>query len=85
MTKNNASIGTDIVERIKEVYPQVNLIWLLTGKGDMFIKEDVPKTRSAHEIKAFIDKKLKEEYSEERKALLEEILKEIENVSNSKS
>lgn len=85
MTKNNASIGTDVIERIKEVYPQVNLIWLLTGKGDMFIKEEIPKTRSAEEIKAFIDKKLNEEHSEERKALLEEILKEIEAISQSKN
>jgi|SRR5690606_9007977 len=85
MHKNSASVGSDVIEQIKKVYPQVNLIWLLTGKGEMFVKEETPKTRYAEEIKAFIDKKLNEEYSEERKALLEEILKEIETISQSKN
>ena len=27
--------GIDVFQRIKEIYPQVNLSWLLTGEGEM--------------------------------------------------
>ena len=79
MRKNNASVGSDVIERIVKEYPQVNLIWLITGKGDMFI-EDQPtsKSRSLREIEAYIDDRLKSQWSDEKKALLDEILMEIE-------
>jgi hypothetical protein len=78
MQKNNASVGSDVIERIIKEYPQVNLVWLITGKGDMFNK-DIPQSnvRSKKEIEAFIDDKLKAQWSEEKKALLDEILREI--------
>nr|WP_321234834.1 hypothetical protein [uncultured Psychroserpens sp.] len=81
MQKNNASVGSDVIERIVKEYPQVNLIWLITGKGDMFI-EDKPKpiVRSKKQIEAYIDDKLKSKWSDEKKALLNEILIEIESV-----
>jgi len=78
MQKNNASVGSDVIERIVKEYPQVNLVWLITGKGDMFIQEQAkPKVRSKAEIEAYIDKRLKSQWSEEKKELLNEILKEI--------
>ena len=39
MQKNNASVGSDVIERIVKLYPQVNLVWLITGKGDMLLEE----------------------------------------------
>ncbi len=81
MQKNNASVGSDVIERIVKEYPQVNLVWLITGKGDMFItKPSEPKVRSKEEIEAYINQRLKEKLSDEKQALLEEILKEIDNV-----
>ncbi len=79
MQKNNASVGSDVIERIMEIYPQVNLIWLITGKGDMLLDNSPaqPK-RSKSEIEAYINKRLNEKWSAEKKALLEDILKEIE-------
>ncbi|WP_431134039.1 hypothetical protein [Psychroserpens mesophilus] len=80
MEKNNASVGSDVIERIIKEYPQVNLVWLITGKGDMFISEQKkPNTRSKQEIEAYIDERLKSNLSDEKKALLDEILTEIEN------
>ncbi len=35
--KGKGSIGSDILERIKENYPELSLIWLVTGKGQMLI------------------------------------------------
>ncbi|WP_366915882.1 hypothetical protein [uncultured Psychroserpens sp.] len=81
MQKNNASVGSDVIERIVKEYPQVNLVWLITGKGDMFIEQQSkPKVRSKQEIENYIDSKLKAQWSDEKKALLDEILLEIEKV-----
>lgn len=79
MQKNNASVGSDVIERIIKKYPQVNLVWLITGKGDMFIANKDPKpTPSKADINAYINERLKEKLTKEKKELLDEILKEIE-------
>lgn len=81
MRKNNASVGSDVIERIIKEYPQVNLVWLITGKGDMFIEEHTPsKSRTTQEIEAYIDERLKSQWSDEKKALLDEILQEIKGL-----
>ena len=82
MQKNNASVGSDIIERIIKLYPQVNLVWLITGKGDMFITDDKQTPKKEIEIEAYINKRIKEDWSDEKKALLEDLLNEIKN-SNS--
>jgi hypothetical protein len=41
MRKNNASVGSDVIERIVKQYPQINLVWLITGKGDMLIEKNI--------------------------------------------
>lgn len=82
MEKNNASVGSDVIERIKEVYPQVNLVWLITGKGSMFIEETKKATKTPAEIEAYINERINEKISEEKKQLLDEILKEIEALKN---
>ncbi len=82
MQKNNASVGSDVIERIIKEYPQVNLVWLITGKGEMFVSAEpnTPKIRSKEEIEAYINDRINQELSEEKKALLDEILKEIEGL-----
>lgn len=90
MHKNNASVGSDVIERIKEVYPQINLVWLITGKGPMFVEEQKkPPIRSIEEIKAFIEEEVKKQrsedkklWSEEKKQLLDELTKEIESLKD---
>lgn len=42
MVKNNGSIGSDILEKILRIYPNVNPTWLLTGKGSMLHEEEQP-------------------------------------------
>ncbi len=39
MKKNNASVGSDVIENILRVYPQLNVVWLLTGNGSMLKKK----------------------------------------------
>ena len=40
MRKNNASVGSDVIERIIKQYPKINLVWLIMGEGEMFLEED---------------------------------------------
>lgn len=37
--KNKASIGSDVIEKIIEVYTDINLIWLITGNGEMLLNK----------------------------------------------
>ncbi|ETN95558.1 hypothetical protein [Zhouia amylolytica] len=83
MSKNNASVGSDVLAKILEKYPVINAHWLITGQGDMFNTSSKAKTIDAYsiseeEIEAIIDKKLKEHDSKERDLLMDEIKKEIE-------
>ena len=34
-SKSKASVGSDVLERIIDTYPDLNPMWLLTGEGDM--------------------------------------------------
>ncbi|PTX63752.1 hypothetical protein C8N46_101357 [Kordia periserrulae] len=34
-SKANASVGSDVLERIIDTYPDLNPLWLLTGEGEM--------------------------------------------------
>lgn len=38
--KNNKTIGVDRLENILQIYPDINTRWLLTGKGNMILKEE---------------------------------------------
>ena len=35
--KTKASVGSDVLERIIEEYPELSPLWLLTGQGSMII------------------------------------------------
>ena len=86
MQKNNASVGSDVIENILQVYPQLNVEWLLTGEGNM-LKEDeeelildydqLPRDKQL-EIEQIIEDKIKERQAEELKRLLKEVTAEIE-------
>lgn len=41
--KNNGAIGTDKLENILNVYPDISLEWLLTGKGEMIKNSSLDK------------------------------------------
>jgi len=86
MQKNNASIGSDVIENIIKTYPQLNVVWLLTGDGEMLKTEnkkmltdfhDLPRAKQL-EIEAIIEQKIKDRQDQERKRLLKEVTEEIE-------
>ena len=86
MQKNNASIGSDVLENILKVYPELNVVWLLTGVGEMLKEseeelildfDELPEKKQS-EIEAIIERKIKERQEEEFNRLIKEVTKEIE-------
>jgi len=86
MKKNNASIGSDVIENILRIYPQLNVVWLLTGEGNMLKSpvaaepldfEQLPLQKQ-QEIEQIIEQKIKERQELELKRLLKEVSDEIE-------
>jgi hypothetical protein len=85
MKKNNASVGSDILERIVEKYPFVNINWIITGRGNMFgidSEEKSPRDLSFKEVEAIIDAKIKANEREDLEALMEKIKAEINKTEN---
>lgn len=82
MAKNNASVGSDVIERIVKEYPSLNLVWLITGKGPMII-DDLASSIDGHiNIENFINARVDEKWSSEKKDLLREILFELKKFRN---
>ena len=90
MKKNHASVGSDVIENILKTYPQLNVVWLITGEGKM-IKEDegseLPEYDSLplsqkEEIERIIKLKIKERQEEELKHILKAVTNEIEKAKN---
>ncbi|WP_452226929.1 hypothetical protein [Lacinutrix cladophorae] len=81
MQKNNASVGSDVIERIVQLYPQINLVWLITGQGEMLLEDPKKKSSKTNlEIEQYINERLSEKWSTEKKQLLDEILMELKNI-----
>lgn len=38
--KGKGSVGSDIVQKIHKTFPDLNVKWVVTGQGDMIIKND---------------------------------------------
>ena len=86
MKKNRASVGSDVIENIVKTYPQLNVVWLITGEGEMIKTEEdselldfeqLPKKKQ-EEIEAIIETKIRERQEEELKDLLKEVTQEIQ-------
>ena len=85
MKKNHASIGSDVIESIIKTYPDLNVVWLLTGDGTMLKSQEQseeldfdklsPQRQQA--IERIIEDKIKEKQRNDLKILLTEVAKEI--------
>jgi len=85
MKKNNASVGSDVIENILRVYPQLNVVWLLTGEGSMLKNKEreepldfdqLPQNKQ-EEIEAIIKTKIRERQQEDLERLIQAIKTEI--------
>lgn len=82
--KNNASIGSDIIEKISETYKDLNIEWLITGSGDMIVDS---KMTQLHEPEIIYNKaqticKLCQE-KDKRIADLQNQIQTLTNILNS--
>ncbi len=48
--KGKGAVGSDILERIKENYTELSLIWLVTGKGSMLLSPPKQKDETTIEL-----------------------------------
>ncbi len=85
MVKNHASIGSDVIERILKTYPELNVVWLITGDGVMLNSqkeeeildfEKLPRSQQK-EIERIIENKIQERRRSELKEIILEVQKEI--------
>lgn len=85
MKKNRASIGSDVIENILRIYPQLNVVWLLTGEGSMLKEKTEPlpmdydqlPRKKQEEIESIIENKIKERQREELERLMQEVRAEL--------
>ncbi|WP_394748735.1 hypothetical protein [Spongiimicrobium salis] len=90
MQKNHASIGSDVIETILRTYPQLNVVWLITGEGEMLKKkEDIPgfdqlPKEKQNEIEHIIEQKVRARHEEQLQQLLREVTAEIEKKKENK-
>ncbi|MET1259281.1 hypothetical protein ABV409_08065 [Flagellimonas sp. DF-77] len=83
MKKNHASIGSDVIETIVKTYPDLNLVWLITGEGPMLnqnkgiLQSGALPEAQQKEIEAIVDKKLEAQHQQEVRELLAKVAAEI--------
>ena len=89
MKKNHASVGSDVIETIIKTYPQLNLVWLITGEGEMLkpdaslLKEGKLPLDKTLELEQLIEAKLRKNQEHELQSLLDAVNEEIKRRENS--
>ena len=87
MKKNHASVGSDVLETVLQTYPDLNVVWLLTGEGVMLKSqmedevldfEKLPAEKKAI-IEKIIEDKIRERQHQELRNLVKEVAKEFNN------
>lgn len=79
--KAKGSIGSEILEKISHVYPELNLVWLITGKGKMVLPLQ-NKYNSGVDDPAHLVKENEAAYTAKNKliGLMKQHLSELEQV-----
>jgi hypothetical protein len=89
-SKSGASVGSDVLERIIDTYPDLNPLWLITGKGNMILdieKTEEPLPDYGESIDEILENKIKRIVKEQLKEFsdklenfptLDQISKEIQ-------
>lgn len=60
------TIGADVIGNILREYPQVNIYWLISGEGEMFVQNEINKVAD-NTVPYSLNNNYKELYEEVRK------------------
>lgn len=98
--KQGSTPSVDIISKIIDKYPDLNPFWLLTGKGDMIVEDDLVQESASHyrtskTIDEIIDdkidvklktlgSKIREMIAHEMEGELEKALRDIQTVRDKK-
>jgi hypothetical protein len=52
-SKNLGSVGSDILVKIHESYPELSMLWVLTGEGQMIHDEEIPNSNQISKVNEF--------------------------------
>jgi hypothetical protein len=52
-TKNLGSVGSDILVKIHESYPELSMLWVLTGEGQMIHDEETSASNQVSKVNEF--------------------------------
>ena len=63
-------IGSDVLRNINRIFPNINIMWIITGEGEKFLKNDI--TLSNNENLSSYLKEENKELKEEVKRLIKE-------------
>ncbi len=78
--KGKGSIGSDIIERIHKQYFDLNILWLLSGKGDMLGEDPNANNTKAEEHAPLYTTEEKIKLLSERISMLEAALADKEKI-----
>ena len=82
MISGNSNISGEILNRIPGRYAQVNLHWLLTGVGEMFLESGPEEHPQVNEdVIPYKDKEMLEKWMEEVEEILRGLVKKFEKRS----
>lgn len=77
--KAKGSVGSDILEKVGEVYPDLNLVWLITGRGKILVK---PRTGAKDNNDGSMEVKEAEAVYAVRDKLIEVLKEQLETLSS---
>lgn len=71
--KKNTSISSDVLEKVMNAFPEVNIEWLISGKGKMIKEENEDKIPNLPELEYWksMAKSAQEMYEDEVKKVVE--------------
>lgn len=85
--RNDASIGSEVLEKICALFPELNPTWLLTGKGQMIIEEEANSRKLIKELNQDLEERakiiqLQFESLESKSAEIEKLKSSLENLKS---
>ncbi len=79
--RNRGSVGSDILIKIHEHFPELNMLWVLTGDGNMIDESNIQNSKKAEEFTFKYEvEHIKMQNLQEDLALLNTALKDKEKI-----